>query len=160
MIHPMVITDIKREGRGFSLKEIKEAGIDVHKARKLGFLVDKRRKTSYEENVQKIRDLLTPAKEKPAKKKVKKKVTKKKKPKEKKKKVTKKPKKKEKAAKERKIALTEVKDIGKKRAETLKDAGITSANDLVSLSVEEIVEKAELTEKMAKKLKGNAEEAV
>lgn len=166
MIKPIVITDRKREGRGFSLKEIKEAGINIQRARKLGFLVDRRRKTVYDENIKKLKELLKPAKKKPVKKKlVKEKVEKpikkekkvKKKAEEPKKKVAK-PKKK--AVKEKKIALTEVKGLGKKTAEQLEKAGIKSANELLSLDTKEIVEKTGISEKKIERLKENTKEVL
>jgi large subunit ribosomal protein L13e len=175
MIKPIVITDEKREGRGFSLKEIKEAKIDIQRARKLGFLVDRRRKTAYDENIKKLKELLKPAKKKPVKKKlVKKEIKKVEKPikkeaKEKKvKKKAEEPKKKvakpkKKAVKEKKIkeiALTEVKGLGKKTAEQLENAGIKSANKLLSLNTKKIVEKTGISEKKIEKLKESAKEVL
>lgn len=40
-----------RAGYGFSLAELRKAGMDIHAARKSGIRVDKRRKTVYDENV-------------------------------------------------------------------------------------------------------------
>lgn len=47
-----------REGKGFSIGELKEAGLDVQKARKLGLYVDKRRKTIHKENVEALKKFL------------------------------------------------------------------------------------------------------
>lgn len=47
----------KRVGRGFSLFELKEAGINIKEAKKLGIYVDKRRKSLHEENVKKLKEL-------------------------------------------------------------------------------------------------------
>ena len=47
-----------REGRGFSLGELKEAGLTPEKARKLGLYVDKRRKTVHEWNVKALREFI------------------------------------------------------------------------------------------------------
>ena len=42
----------KRQGKGFSLAELKEAGIvDVRALKRLGIAVDRRRKSSLSENV-------------------------------------------------------------------------------------------------------------
>jgi large subunit ribosomal protein L13e len=49
----------KRLGRGFSLGELRQAGITVHRAGKLGLYVDRRRKTVHEENVKKLKALLS-----------------------------------------------------------------------------------------------------
>src|ERR1051325_10888974 len=45
---------IVREGRGFSLEELKKAGIDTRQARKFGLPVDRLRKSSHQENVDKL----------------------------------------------------------------------------------------------------------
>ena len=45
-----------RPGRGFSLGELREAGLTPEKARKLGIYVDKRRKTVHEWNVKALKD--------------------------------------------------------------------------------------------------------
>ena len=47
-----------RRGRGFSLGELKEAGLTPEKAKKLGIYVDKRRKTVHEWNVKALKDYL------------------------------------------------------------------------------------------------------
>ena len=47
----------KRVGRGFSIGELKEAGITIHDAKKLGIYVDKRRKSIHKENVEYLREL-------------------------------------------------------------------------------------------------------
>jgi len=47
-----------RKGRGFSLGELREAGLTPEKARKLGIYVDKRRKTVHPWNVEALRDYL------------------------------------------------------------------------------------------------------
>ena len=41
----------QRPGRGFSPDEIKEAGLNAADAKKIGFRIDRKRKTSHEENV-------------------------------------------------------------------------------------------------------------
>lgn len=49
----------KRFGKGFSLGELRQVGLTVHKARKLGLYVDRRRKTVYEENIKRLKALLS-----------------------------------------------------------------------------------------------------
>ncbi len=46
----------KRVGRGFSVGEVKAAGITVREARLIGLYVDERRKSVYEENVAAIKE--------------------------------------------------------------------------------------------------------
>jgi ribosomal protein L13E len=41
----------QRSGRGFSLEELKKAGIDPAEAKRLEIPVDKRRKTAHDQNV-------------------------------------------------------------------------------------------------------------
>lgn len=47
-----------RQVLGFSLGELKEAGLAVDQARRLGLAVDLRRKSKHEENVKRLRDIL------------------------------------------------------------------------------------------------------
>jgi ribosomal protein L13E len=45
----------ERNGRGFSLEELRKAGLNRAEAKKLEIPIDKRRKTAHEQNVQKIK---------------------------------------------------------------------------------------------------------
>ncbi len=45
-------------GKGFSIREIMEAGIGIDQARRLGIPIDKRRKTSYEHNINFLREIM------------------------------------------------------------------------------------------------------
>jgi len=57
-LFPIVISKgKKRKGRGFSLAELKEAGISLQEAKKLRIYVDKRRKSVHEENVEYLKKL-------------------------------------------------------------------------------------------------------
>lgn len=47
-----------KEGRGFSRGELKEAGVDLKHALKLGIPIDLRRKTKHEENVKTLKQHL------------------------------------------------------------------------------------------------------
>lgn len=59
---PIVFRRLKlRGGRGFSLGEIKEAGLNVGKVRLLGMPVDTRRDTVHEENVKTLKETATSA---------------------------------------------------------------------------------------------------
>ena len=53
----------KRVGRGFSVGELKAAGITLDTARRLGIYIDKRRKSVHEENVETLKKLLEEARE-------------------------------------------------------------------------------------------------
>jgi large subunit ribosomal protein L13e len=48
----------KRVGRGFSLNELKEAGLTTDVAKKLGLYVDKRRRSIWPQNVRALKKLL------------------------------------------------------------------------------------------------------
>jgi len=57
---PIVLRRLKvRKGRGFSVGEIKEAGLNVRKARLLEISVDTRRDTVHEENVKMVKEIAT-----------------------------------------------------------------------------------------------------
>ena len=76
---PMVLAIVKptqpikkRVGKGFSLGELREAGLTKQQARKLGLRVDKMRKTTHSENVSLLKKIVQPTKpseEKPTKRK-------------------------------------------------------------------------------------------
>ncbi|RLE49050.1 MAG: 50S ribosomal protein L13e [Candidatus Methanomethylicota archaeon] len=48
----------KRVGRGFSLNELKEAGLTEQQARKLGLKVDRLRRTVHPENVEALKKFI------------------------------------------------------------------------------------------------------
>ncbi len=52
-----------RRGRGFSIGELKKAGLTVNEARKLGLRIDKRRKSIHEENVETLKRILSEIKQ-------------------------------------------------------------------------------------------------
>lgn len=63
MISPIVKRGSKvRTGKGFSIGELKEAGLNVGKARHIGVPVDQRRSTSYPENVEGLKEWVSEAK--------------------------------------------------------------------------------------------------
>jgi large subunit ribosomal protein L13e len=47
-----------RLGRGYSLGEIMEAGIDLSKAKEIGIYIDKRRRSKHRENIERLRELI------------------------------------------------------------------------------------------------------
>ncbi len=51
------IVSFWRPARGFSLGELKEAGLTIAEARRLGIPVDTRRKSKHEENVKRLKEL-------------------------------------------------------------------------------------------------------
>ncbi len=61
-IEPVVYASTRehetRVGRGFSYGEIERAGLSLGEARQLEIPVDKRRKTTHSENIQKLKELL------------------------------------------------------------------------------------------------------
>jgi len=56
---------IKRKARGFTCKEIKEAGITCQQFCALKLPWDSRRKTAYKENIEYLKKLEKPAEKKP-----------------------------------------------------------------------------------------------
>ncbi|MGD2250289.1 MAG: ribosomal protein L13e [Candidatus Methanofastidiosia archaeon] len=167
------------EEAGFNVNQVRKLGVYVDPRRRtqhdfnvenLKTLIEERQKELEAE-----KEKLEIEKEKPKKpkeKKEKKKKEKPKKPKEKKEKEKpKKPKEKEEkekpkkpkepkekpAKKEAKTLLTEVKGIGKKRADAFKAAGITYAEDLAEVDTTELAEKTKFSEDYIEKLKKRAE---
>jgi large subunit ribosomal protein L13e len=64
MISPIIQRGNRaREGKGFSKEELKETGLSPGEAKRLGIPVDTRRKTSYEDNVETLKEYLKEAKE-------------------------------------------------------------------------------------------------
>jgi large subunit ribosomal protein L13e len=48
----------KRIGRGFSINELKEAGVKIDEARKIGIYIDFRRKSKNMENIEKLKEII------------------------------------------------------------------------------------------------------
>ena len=62
MISPIVKRGTKvKTGKGFSIDEVKEAGVNIGEARHLGVPVDQRRSTSYPENVEALKEWIAKA---------------------------------------------------------------------------------------------------
>ena len=56
--HPGTRRREKRVGRGFSIGELKEAGLTLNDAKRLGIYIDKRRRSTHEENVKILKELI------------------------------------------------------------------------------------------------------
>jgi large subunit ribosomal protein L13e len=54
-----------RKGRGFSVEELKKAGIDKAEAKKLEIPLDKRRRTTHDQNVKAVKTFAEKARLKP-----------------------------------------------------------------------------------------------
>ncbi|KYK35989.1 MAG: ribosomal protein L13e [Theionarchaea archaeon] len=163
-----------RSGKGFSLSEIRTVGLNVPQARKLGIYVDSRRKTLHEFNVKTLEVLIEERQkqleeekvekmEEKEKKKEKEKVKKKPKKKEEKKRKEKVEEKKEEKVKEKPVKkkekavqITEVKGVGKKRAEELNSVGISTVEDLLKADTEKLAEKTAFSAEYIEKLKKKA----
>ena len=62
MISPLIKRGSKvKTGRGFSIGELIEAGLNISEARHLGVPVDQRRSTSYDENIESLKEWLKEA---------------------------------------------------------------------------------------------------
>ena len=57
MLRPNVKNNL-REGRGFSLEELKLANLTPEKAKRIGIIIDRRRKSALEENVKVLKYVL------------------------------------------------------------------------------------------------------
>ena len=174
-----------KSGRGFSLSEVQKAGFTLRQVRKLGIYVDTRRRTLHEFNVETLQVLINERQKQleeeikraeqereeakiEKEKKEKKKKKEEKERKEKEKRERKKKEEKEKKLKEEKIkkeeieekieevSLTEIKGVGKKRAEALEAAGIHTVADLLAADTDELAEKTQFTPDYVEKLKENA----
>jgi len=172
-----------RNGRGFSRKEIIEAGITMDEALWIGIPVDAKRKSLYEENVETIHDILEHIeelqKEYEEQKKIeqarqeeimaeKEKVSKKKKKEKKPKKETKK--KVEEVLEEETIeeeapqvqaaseSLETIPGIGPKTAERLTEAGYSTVEDIVNATVDELAEIKGISKKSATEMIEKAKE--
>ncbi len=164
-------TDL-RPGRGFSLSEIQKIGLSAPQARKLGLYVDPRRRSLHESNVKALEIFMKERQKQLAekeemreeeiaeeKKKPKKKVKKEKKVEEKPRKKKKVEKKEVKKAKKEEIPvrdITEIKGVGKKRAEEFKAAGISTVEDLLKVDTEKLVARTKFTADYIEKLKEKA----
>ena len=62
------IVETPRQARGFSLPEIRTVGLDAGKGRKLGLRVDTRRGTELSQNVEALKNWITPTTATPKKK--------------------------------------------------------------------------------------------
>jgi hypothetical protein len=120
-----------RRGRGFSLTETKEAGLDVKEAREMGLIIDNRRRTTHPENIEILKqyikdfeklaiEVLQEPKKKPAKPKV---------------------------SSEKAIAeLSSLRAVKKAEAESLFAAGVKSLSDLAYCDIAKTAKKTGIDE--------------
>lgn len=117
--------------RGFSIPEIKEAGLTGPQASRIGLVLDKRRKSLLEENVRAIKEIAgdkipaPPKKKAPAKKKAAKKV--------------------------KSTPLNEIKGVGPKKEKQFQEAGINSAEELLKADVEKLAQATGISENVIQK---------
>ncbi|NHJ13266.1 MAG: hypothetical protein EAX95_06285 [Candidatus Thorarchaeota archaeon] len=119
-----------RRGRGFSLGETREAGLDVLEARQMGVIVDERRRTVHPENVEilkqyikdfeKLADEVLAEAKKPAEKKI--------------------------SSAEAIEELSSIRAVKKEEAQALFDAGIKSLSDLAYCDIEKTAKKSGIDE--------------
>ena len=64
MLRPLVkgMRGKMRKGKGFSLDELREVGLNARQAKKLGIAVDKRRRSVREENIELLKQFLSSVK--------------------------------------------------------------------------------------------------
>lgn len=134
-----------RKGYGFSLKEIKEAGLTIEQAKQLSLKLDYRRRTAYDFNIERLKALELPEKKKSKKREAFVKKEKKEErfvPQE-----IEEPKEieKEKGKKEEieisegeKIPLTELNGLGPKTEEKFHELGVMNVQDLLKENPEEL----------------------
>ncbi|MFX1539285.1 MAG: ribosomal protein L13e [Promethearchaeota archaeon] len=136
---PAPQTGDPRRGRGFSFKELKDAGLSLADARWMAIPVDSRRKSHHPENVKMLKDYV---------KRINKLGTGVK--------ATKPKKKTEKAAPPTTTPidtdLTELSGVTKKLAETLVAAGLSDIHDLATISPRRLARKTDLKRNRAEKL--------
>ncbi|MEM4446906.1 MAG: ribosomal protein L13e [Nitrososphaerota archaeon] len=133
-----------REGRGFSLGELREANLTLHDAKKIGVMVDKRRRSVHKENVEALRKLVDVLKAGKAIKEVS----------EEEKAVEEAPAEKVEKAKVEQVEVVEegtpltiLKGLGPKTAEKLKNAGIENLEQLAKSDAKLLSEATGISEK-------------
>lgn len=128
-IHAIVKRKRKqRKGRGFSRNELKSVGLSLIDASKFGIPLDLKRTSNHVENQHTLNSWLKKAQSQPE------------------------------STKERPktIALRAVKGIGPKTTKKLEDAGIETANDLVSKNLQQVANILGTSEKKVSNLLKNA----
>ncbi|MFQ6088718.1 MAG: ribosomal protein L13e [Candidatus Methanofastidiosia archaeon] len=136
-----------REGKGFSLGELKEAKLKSSEIHLLKLRIDKRRRSIHDFNISKLIEL---KKEFKKRKKIRKKIRRK--PKKIRKIEKLKPKKK------KRVPLQELKGVGERRAKSLEEAGIKTIDDLLKADLKKLQKKTSMSEKYLSKLVEKAKE--
>ncbi|MGQ9721028.1 MAG: ribosomal protein L13e [Candidatus Jordarchaeum sp.] len=123
-----------KAGRGFSLGEIKGAGLDVHEAKRLSLRIDRRRKTTHDANITTIKTYIKQRKEKL----------------EKRKEEEAKEKPLKEAEKQAVSELTKIEGLNKKLAKKLFEIKIDSLDALSSARAKDIAKKIGVSDTRAK----------
>jgi len=124
-----------REGRGFSIGEILGAGLTLHEAKRWRIPIDKRRRSTHDWNIQKLKEYL----EAPAV-------------------IEKEAEVKEEIEEVGKIPITELKGISKTTINKLLEAGIEYVEDIVNIDHKVLAETTGLSVTTAKKVINKAKE--
>ena len=140
-------TGDSRPGRGFSLQELKDAGVDLADARWMAIPIDRRRNTHHPENVTLLKEYVN---------RIKKLEKTKKTPKPKPKAEKAKPAKPKAKPEPIETDLTNLSGVTKKLAETLVEAGIRSIHDLATVSPRRLARTTDLKRNRAEKLVDSA----
>jgi large subunit ribosomal protein L13e len=134
-----------REGRGFSLEELKAAGVSLLEARRRALRVDRRRRSLHDLNVETLRKLFE-KKEKEVRRAARK--------------VTKGAGGSATPAKREGIPIEKIKGVGPKRVGQLAQAGITTAEGILEVDLEALSKKSGVPLKTLQKYVSEARKAV
>lgn len=133
-MYPIVkspITRKFRKGYGFSVEELKQANLTVGEAKQFGIKIDMRRKTMYQENVQRILEFVEKVKQE-----------------------------RERPVKKEKTPLTALTKISKTNLEKLQDLGIESIEELATLDPDVLAATMKIRKPTARKIVAEARDII